>query len=186
MDLPAAEYIRHRLIRFEQSVDDTALHYSKLERSGTGCASAPYREKCAIRALLNSPDYRGPEYELLMQEYFRITQKLESFRNKKGPEYLNHLFCELRNYAHAYHAAVCYLQLGQSDPDILIALSRRDLIGELCRELDSDFELSGIKALVTRMDENLSSSVPADHGLSNGADTPSCDPNRKPRSSARG
>jgi len=76
---------------------------------------------------------------------------------------------------------------GQAGPDILHELSRRELIGELCRELKDHFDLSGIEALIVLMDDNLCSCpVSVQRGEPERADAPVFDRNRKPRSSARG
>jgi hypothetical protein len=155
MDSTAADYIRHRLEKFERAIDDTSLHFSELESFGTWYASAPYYEKCMIPSLLDSLSASDPVHATLMQEYLRIVQRLESFSNERGREYRDLLFQDLRHYTHAYHAAVCHAHLCGIGPDTALDIGRRDLIGELCRELQDDYDIAGIGALVAILDDNL-------------------------------
>jgi hypothetical protein len=155
MDTPASDYLRHCLQRYEQSIDDIARHYIKPDSFGPCAASAPYQERCAIRSLLAAYDPGEPGYAGLRQEYLRITERLAAFGRERGPEYRALLFSDLRQYVHAYHAAACYAHLGGMTPGAARDLSRRALIGELYRELDGDYDLAGIRALIAHTDESL-------------------------------
>lgn len=135
MNSAATDYIRHRLQKFGHMVDDTTRHFIDHGSLLPGCASAPYDEKCTILALLNSLSPSEPGRAALMEEYLRITQNLESFSKEQGEAYRDLLFSDLRDAAHAYHAAVCHAHLGQISPDAVHDLFQRDLIGELSREL---------------------------------------------------
>lgn len=158
MSSPDADYIQHRLLKFEFCIDETISHFPELAPSGPWPASAPYREKCAIRALLNTPPSEAPE-DTLMQEYTRINRKLEVFREKNGNVFRSHLYSDLRHYTHVYHAAVCHAQCGPVGEDTYQDLSLRELIQELCRELTGYYDLSGIVALLTMLDKNLPENV---------------------------
>lgn len=160
MASPSVDYIRHRLQKFEQAVDDTSLHLPDLPDSGRWCASAPYYEKCMIQVLLNSSDIPGDDYSSLQQDYLRIVNKLESFRDRKGQVYRDLLLSDLRNHVYAYHAEVCYANLGNAGTNAGNGLSYRELIDELCRELKEYYDLSAIEALIALLDKN----VPAENG----------------------
>lgn len=151
---PSVETIRCRLSQFEQSVD--ALMPNDKAPSGPGamCASAPYREKCRVRFLLDSSGRDGEQYGILWQDYVRIVKKLERFRNESGQEYRDILFSELRNYVHAYHAEVCHTSVGNACGDTGDGVSFRALIGELCDALRDQYDLSEIEHLVSVLDEN--------------------------------
>jgi hypothetical protein len=164
MDTPATDYLRHCLQRYEQSIDDTARHSDELESFGRYPASAPYLERCICRSLLASAGPDVPGTAALRQEYLRITERLSAFRRGQGQEYSDLLFSDLRQYLHAYHAAACYAHLSCMSPETARALSRRALIAELCRELDGDYNLSGIRALLARLDESLDSAGGPDAG----------------------
>jgi hypothetical protein len=162
MDSPATDYIRHRLQKFERTIDDTIRHFPELETFGTRSASAPYDEKCTIPALLDSLSASDPGRAALREEYLRIVQKLGTFADGKGPAYRDLLFEDLRQYTHAYHAAVCHAHVGRISPDTARDLARRELIGELCRELGGYYALSDIVALIAMLDANLPpASVPS-------------------------
>jgi hypothetical protein len=152
----ATDNIRHYLQKFERSIDDITGHFIEPGDPGPGYASAPYYEKCSIRILLNSFDGSESDYAALVKEYHRITQRLDTFNKEKGKEYRDRLFYDLQTFTHRYHAAVCYVHLGQINPDEGWDMSRRDLIGELCRELKGDYDIPGIEALITMLDDNLS------------------------------
>jgi hypothetical protein len=155
MDTPATDYLRHCLQQYEQSIDDTARHSDEFECFGRHPASAPYLERCICRSLLESPGPDAPGTAALRQEYLRITEKLGAFRRGQGRAYSDLLFSDLRQYLHAYHAATCFTHLSGMSPETARALSRRALIAELCRELDGDYDLSGIRDLLARLDEGL-------------------------------
>ncbi|MCK9630880.1 MAG: hypothetical protein M0R30_04500 [Methanoregula sp.] len=152
----ATDYIRHNLQKFERSIDDTAEHFSEPGDPGPGFASAPYFEKCLVLTQLDSFEGSESDYAALVKEYHRITQRLDTFNKEKGKEFRDRLFSDLQTFTHRYHAAVCHVYLGQIKPDDACDISRRDLIGELCRELKGDYDIPGIEALITMLDDNLS------------------------------
>jgi len=179
MDSTVTDYIRHRLEKFESAIDDTSLHFSELESFGTWYASAPYYEKCMIPSLLDALSASDPVHAALRQEYLRIVQRLESFGNERGREYRDLLFQDLRHYAHAYHTAVCHANLCGISPDTAPDIGRRDLIGELCRELQDDYDIAGIGTLIAMLDDNLPRNTgPIPEGLPD--DAPWRSPDRSP------
>lgn len=156
MDITATNYVWYRLQKFEQSIDDTARHFSELDSFGPWYASAPYYERCTITALLDSLQQgRDSDYAAIVEEYRRIIQKFEDFKKEKGLEYRDRLFEDLRNYTSVYHAAVCFAHLGQNGPDITGELSRSFLLWELCSELKGMYDLSDIIALIAQIDACL-------------------------------
>jgi len=154
MPSPSVDTIKFRLSRFERSVDGIILDVKASSGPGTLGASAPYREKCRVRSLLESSVCDGEQYGMLWQDYSRIVTKLERFRDKCGQEYRDLLFSELRNYVQAYHAEVCHAGAGSPCSGHGDGVSTRVLVGELCNELRDHYDLSEIERLVAVLDEN--------------------------------
>lgn len=166
MDCTAADDLRHLLKVFEQSIENTARYVDNREGSGPGWASAPYYEACRVRKSLALFSPEDPDHAYFQQEYDRIAGNLVSFTERTGDVYRDCLFADLKVHVHTYHASVCLTNLGcdgacsRSDP------VWRDLIGELSRVLKDYYDLAGIDALVTMLDENdLVCGVPSSSDL---------------------
>lgn len=154
MQSPSVAIIRYRLSLFEQSVDALVLNHNVPSGTGLTSASAPYREKCRVRSLLESSEHAGEPYAELWQDYSRIVRNLACALDDCGKEYQDLLLSDLRNYVHAYHAMVCHASLGNACDDNGDGVSIRMLIGELCDELRERYDLSEIERLVSVLDEN--------------------------------
>ena len=172
MDRAFPDTIRHRLQKFEQSIDTISCHPEGPGDQGHGYASAPFHEKYMISAMLDSFDGSRSDHEVLVSEYLRITQKLEAYVTGCGPQYHDRLFEDLRYYTHAYHAAVCHAHLGQMSPDRARDISMRELIGELYRELKDDYDLSDIEGLIALLDDNLTPWAPVPESMQGDGRTP--------------
>jgi hypothetical protein len=148
MDTTASEYIRHRLERYEASID----------RASAGLrdppASAPYAEQCAIPALLDSMAGH-PDRRAFQEDYLRITQKLETLARGSGPVYRTRLFDDLTGLVHVYHASACHAGICTISAEAASDPCRRRLISILLDELRRDHDVSGIEALLSGIDENL-------------------------------
>jgi len=158
MDTPASRYIRHRLERYEAAIDHTRATFRETPASGNLAASVPYAEQCAIPVLLDSLA-GDPDERVLREEFLRITRKLEVFARESGPVYRASLFCDLENLVHAYHASACHAGICNLRHGTATDPCRRRLINLLLSELARDHDVSGIRALVASIDDNLRRSV---------------------------
>jgi hypothetical protein len=158
MDTTASDYIRHRLERYERSVDMTMAGLRDLHSPVCINASAPFAEQCAIPALLNSLAGH-PDENTFRQDYTRITRKLEVFSRGSGPVYRARLFDELVRLVHEYHASACHAGICNLSGEAAVDPCRRRLISLLLSELRRDHDLSGIDSMLSMVDDNLSRSV---------------------------
>jgi hypothetical protein len=159
MDTTASDYIRHRLQRYEASVDYTRDHLRNPPASGNFTASTPYSEQSALPVLLDSLAAMPDEEAALRQEYARITKKLEVLARESGPGYRESLFKDLTNLAHTYHASACHASICNLPGEATTDPCRRRLINLLLAELRVDHDMSGIEALLSMIDNNLDGSV---------------------------
>lgn len=159
MDTTASEYIRHRLEKYETSIDHTRAGLQDPSGTGKLSASAPYAEQCAIPVLLDSLSGNPDEQAALIQDFARITKKLEVLARESGSNYRACLFEDVKRLAHAYHASACHASIGNLRNGAATDPCRRRLINLLLSELAEDHEVSGIEALLTMIDDNLQRSV---------------------------
>jgi hypothetical protein len=158
MDTTASGYIRHRLERYESAIDHTRVRLRETWYPGNLAASAPFAEQCAIPVLLDSLA-GDPDEQVLREEFFRITRKLEVFARESGPGYRAKLFSDLEYLVHEYHAFACHAGIGNLRNGIATDPCRRRLINLLLSELAGDHDVSGIEALLALIDDNLRRSV---------------------------
>jgi len=155
MDPRSADYIRHRMVRFSESIDETRKHFSSLSPVGRYPASAPYYEKTGILQLLDSLDDGSGVREILCRNFRQIKEKLENLEEERGLVYRTLLREELSFRLDVYAAAVCHASLGcvtfEPDHDLF----RRDLIAVLVDELEKDHDLTCEKHLIRTLDANL-------------------------------
>lgn len=154
MDNDQTDYIRHRLQRYEESIQETEEHFDRLESFGSYRASAPFGEKFGIPILIDSLKSDSDNGSRFWREYDRITGKLHGFVVRKGTPYRDLLVGDLRNYVAAYHAALCYAELNmitlESDHDLI----NREAIRALLAELTEDDATREIEKLVRTLDES--------------------------------
>jgi hypothetical protein len=152
MDNDQTDYIRHRLQRYEESINDTRDHFGQLESFGSYRACAPLYEKSGIPILIDSLKSDSEICDRFWQEYDRITQKLEAFRMIKGTIYQDMLNVDLKNYVAAYQSALCFADLNvicvESDHDLF----NREAIRALLAELPVNGETRETENLVTTLD----------------------------------
>jgi GTP:adenosylcobinamide-phosphate guanylyltransferase len=152
MDTDQTDYIRHRLQRYEESINETRDHFGQLESFGSYRACAPLYEKSGIPLLIDSLKSDREICDRFWQEYDRITQKLEAFRMIKGKIYQDMLYADLKNYVAAYHSALCYADLNvlcvEADHDLF----NREAIRALLAELPINNETRETDSLVTTLD----------------------------------
>jgi len=158
MDTTASDYIRHRLEKYEMSVDHTIAGSRAPYATDSTNASAPFTERCAIPALLDSLEGH-PDENALRQDYARITRKLEVFARENDSGYRARLFEEFIGLVHAYHASACHASICNLSGEIASDPCRRRLINILLSELRRDHDLSGIDAMLSMVDDNLSRSM---------------------------
>jgi hypothetical protein len=159
MDTTASDYIRHRLLRYEASIDKTRARFQDPAATGSLTASAPFAEQCAIPALLDSLTGNPSEQAVLRQDYVRITKKLELLARESGPGFRASLFTELTDLAHAYHASACHASICTIPDEAATDPCRRRLISLLLAEMKRDHDVSGIEAFLSMIDDNHQRSV---------------------------
>lgn len=155
MDNDQANYIRHRLQRYEESIRETEDHFDKLESFGSYRACAPSYEKFGIPLLIEALKNDDGMEETFWKEYDRISGKLTALNALKGRVYRDMLYADLKNYVAAYHSALCYADLNmitlESDHDLF----NREAIRALIAELYDDYDTGEIEILVTSLDESF-------------------------------
>jgi len=154
----ASDYIRHRLQRYEASIDHTRASFRDPSAHGELIASAPYSEQCALPVLLDSLA-GNPNETAMRQEYARITKKLEALARESGPGYRESLMKDLTNIAHMYHASACHASICNLSDEVATAPCRKRLISLLLAELRVDHDVTGIEALLSMIDDNIRGSA---------------------------
>jgi hypothetical protein len=178
MEPQPADYIRHRLVRFRDAIEETREHYPNLTAFGRFYAGAPYYEKSGILMLLDGLKSEPGIREELCAEFRQCLGKLEALEEELGEDYRALLRRDLSLYTDTYAAAVCHANHGsitfESDHDLF----RRDLIIILVHELERDHDLTDLKNLIRILDGNLfTPQTPADQ---TGTGTPARVPDRLP------
>lgn len=173
MDTTPSEYIRRRLVRYEESVDRIPVDSPSPGTTAPLRASAPYAEQCAIPALLDSLAGH-PEEASMRQEYARITGKLEISARESGEGYRTQLLEDLVSLVHAHHASACHADLCNLTGETADDPCRRRLISLLVTELRRDHDLSGIDAMLSIVDDSIQDSRRS--ARSGGEDLPAVDP----------
>jgi hypothetical protein len=167
MDEQPASYIRHRLVRFRETIRATKEHYSELSAFGRHYAGAPYYEKSGILVLLDEIRSDPGTREELCTEFRQVLRELEILEQELGREYRAQLRQDLHYYTDTYAAMVCHEHLGSVRFETDYGLFRRDLITVLLHELERDFDLTDVKALIQTLDNNLfSQKKPEDYKTS--------------------
>jgi len=168
MDTHSADYLKNQLILFSQSVSEETHNLSGSSGSSSWYAGAPFAEKCRIRNLLHSSPLLLEEKRVLVQEYTRIVEELDTLLDKHGQVYRDILLVELRNLVHAYHAETCLSSHWCDNACARSLRERRELIGELLKHLSSHYPLSDLEALVAMIDDNavLDNVIMTDRGSS--------------------
>ncbi|MHB8164235.1 MAG: hypothetical protein ACYDDV_07765 [Methanoregula sp.] len=155
MDTDQANYIRHRLQRYEESIKETQDHFDQLESFGSYRACAPCYEKFGIPLLIEALKNDDGMEETFWKEYDRISGKLTALTTSKGQIFRDMLYADLKNYVAAYHSALCYADLNmitlESDHDLF----NREAIRALIAELHDDYDTGEIEILVTALDESF-------------------------------
>jgi hypothetical protein len=155
MDEQPASYIRHRLVRFRETIGATKEHYHELSPFGRHYAGAPYYEKSGILVLLDEIRSDPGTREELCTEFRQVLRELEILEQELGREYRAQLRQDLHYYTDTYAAMVCHEHLGSVRFETDHDLFRRDLITVLLHELERDHDLTDIKALIHSLDNSL-------------------------------
>jgi hypothetical protein len=165
MDTQPAEYIRHRLLRFREAIEEIRVHYPDLSPFGRYYAGAPYYEKSGILLLLDGLTSDPVTRENLCTEFRQVLMNLEALENELGDEYRAQLRQDLSKYTDAYAAAVCHEHLGSVRFEADHDLFRRDLISVLVHELERDHDLAELRHLISALDSELfASKLQSCHG----------------------
>ena len=151
-DTPSAGYIRHRITRFGEKIQETRMHFGELSAFGRYCAAAPYLEKSGILALLDDLGLEPATREELCWEFREALGQLAALEQEFGEAYREKLRSELRVSVDAYMAFVCHTNLGnpgfgsENDP------FRRETIAVLLHELATDTDLDDTCRLIHMLD----------------------------------
>ena len=152
-DTPSVAYIRHRIMRFRESVDETSDHYADLRAFGRYSAAALYVEKAGIPSLIDDPALGPAEKDELTREFRDALSALEALKRETGDSYRQKLRDELLIYTDAYAAAICHSNLGNPVSEFGDDPCMREVIGILLRELEGDTDLDSIGHLIRTLDE---------------------------------
>jgi hypothetical protein len=155
MDTRPTDYIRHRLARFSDAIEETRNNFCEISAFGKYPASAPYYEKSGILVQLNALSGDPAVRDELMRDFHRIGERLEILEQERGEAYRQKLLDELHACVDVYAAAVCHANTGRLSFDADHELFRRDRITVLVHELERDHDLTGIHDLVRQLDANL-------------------------------
>jgi hypothetical protein len=168
MDTTAPDYIRHRLQQYEATIDQTRVRFQNTTTTGSLNAYAPFAEQCAIPTLLDSLG-NPAEKAALMQDYARITKKLEFLSQECGPAFRASLFTELIDLVHVYHASACHASICNLPEEAATDPCQRRLISLLIAELRRNNDVSGIEEFLSMIDDNHQRSVTAEDNESAGS-----------------
>lgn len=155
MDTQSADYLRHRMLRFAGSIEETRNHFGELSAFGRYPASSPYYERSGIRMLLESVSPDPGTCGELLREFKELDLQLIRLEQELGQEYRCRLRDELSAYTERYHSAVCLANTGLLNFETDHEWFYRDRISVLVRELEQDHDLREIKKLIRMLDRNL-------------------------------
>jgi hypothetical protein len=155
MDTRPADYLRHRIMRYDRAIEETRDHFAELSPFGKYPASSPYCERSGILALLDSLKKDPLTGAVLLQEFHEADSKLQALEREMGEGYRHQLHLELSACLERYCSAVCQANLGLLKFETDHELFCRDRIFILVRELEKDHDLSGQKNLIRMLDHNL-------------------------------
>ncbi|WP_214041247.1 hypothetical protein [Methanoculleus sp.] len=158
MDEKLLDKATNGLLRYEEKIEETDVHYDELKRLGGHTPDAPYRLKHLLPFWIHLLEEEGVDCEGLRQEYEKVTRKLAALEQKRGKDYREKLFSLLKDEVYYYPATIRYF--ADMDPlelEIPNDLLTRTDIEILLMELDRDFDLTEIKKEVALLDEEFKS-----------------------------
>lgn len=175
MDNDQINYLRHRLERYERSIEETDEHFDQLECFGRYRACAPFFEKSGIPLLIDALKSDSDQCDRFWQEYDRINEILTTFETRKGHVYRDLLYEDLKSYVAAYHSALCYADISLLSIECDHEQFKREEIQVLLAELQKDHDTRELEMLVTSLDEIfLQMREPMNDSTSKKSQAPGC------------
>lgn len=142
------------LFNYEKSIEETDEHYDELAAYGRYSADAPYGLKYLLPFWINLLEGEGADCEVFRTEYNRITRKLTLLEQKRGRDYREKLFSDLKQFVGGYPGIVDgFADLEPLLYEVLQDLALRSSIEILIMELERDYDLTEIKTKVSDLDE---------------------------------
>lgn len=155
MDTVTPDDITCRLRHFATAVKETRTHAAERSAFGRYRAGAPYFALYPLRRLMASGETEArcsPEHHA---EFGRISRDLAALEEESGSAYRKELFSDLFVYTEAYRTLFCYHELGMCSLAGIARDPLREEIAVLLAELEGEFPLEEIRALVAGLDETL-------------------------------
>jgi hypothetical protein len=175
MDNDQINYLRHRLERYEKSIQETDEHFDQLECFGRYRACSPFFEKSGISLLIDALKSECDECDIFWQEFDRINEELTSFETRKGHVYRDLLYADLKSYVAAYHSALCCADISLLSIERDHDQFKREEIRVLLAELQKDHDTREIEIFVTSLDRQfLQMAEPAKGSSSKKSLAPGC------------
>lgn len=150
--------IKTWLKRYDDAIEETDNNYDKLKWLGGYDPYYPYLCKYEILFMISHLEKEGTNVSQLKKEYENINEKLKLLEQKRGKNFRDKLYEELKLQLNAYPKIVDYVFV--LDPVCVETendLMGRDMIEILLLELKNDFNLQLIEEQLSLLDETLKS-----------------------------
>jgi len=142
------------LLNYETRIRETDEHYDELAAYGRYPTGAPYGLKYLIPFWIRLLEKGGVDCKGFRAEYDRITRKLTLLEQKRGGDYREKLFSDLKQFVGSYPGIVDdFADLEPLLYEVLQDLAIRSSIEILIIELERDYDLTKIKTKVSDIDE---------------------------------
>lgn len=146
------------LLDYEKKIEETDEHYDELAAYSRYSTAAPYGLKYLILFLIQSLEEAGVKCEGFREEYERITGKLAALEQKRGSDYREKLFSDLKHHVGCYPDLIDgFAELEPLLYEILQDLAIRSSIEILLMELERDYDLTDMKREVSLLDKAFKS-----------------------------
>ncbi|WP_298669234.1 hypothetical protein [uncultured Methanofollis sp.] len=146
------------LLNYEIRIRETDEHYDELAAYGRYSTEAPYGLKHVIPFWIHLLEEGGVNCENFRVEYKRITQKLVALEKKRGRDYREKLFSNLKQFVGGYPGMIDnFVDMEPLEFEIPQSLAIRSSIEILLMELERDYDLTEIKAKVSPLDKEFRS-----------------------------
>ncbi|MFZ0005840.1 MAG: hypothetical protein WCC86_00110 [Methanoregula sp.] len=172
MDTTTTEDISRLLDQYRTAIHETQDHAGERCSFGRFRAGAPYFARHALLRHMGSRGERYPFTPSLQREFESINADLAVLEDEGGWAYREELFCDLIAYTEAHRSLMCYRELGMCNFDKIKNQQFREEITVLLEELEGEFCIDTIMALICSLDEtakSLHESIRTDAVLPEGA-----------------
>lgn len=146
------------LLNYETRIRETDEHYEELAAYGRYPTGAPYGLKYLIPFWIHLLEEGGINCVGFRDGYNRITQKLAALEKKRGRDYREKLFSDLKQFVGGYPGMIdSFVDLEPLEFEIPQDLAIRSSIEILLIELERDYDLTEIKAKISTCDKEFRS-----------------------------